>query len=199
MMTSNSGDCEWQKLPWAEKVHICQRGIAHEDTLLITYVVIFIALEAMFFAVFGVPASYIKITSSILGILVAIRFVCIFKKAGDAVDRWGTILHDLWEELNEQELCKSGVKTSEFVKAHQPSVEKWNRRKRIKGWLEIIFFWWDNKCPDAKSNCLMIRWLKIGWCNISAIVGSRRRMMTTCTPLLVIAAWAFVICQMFDP
>ncbi len=41
----------WQNLDWEKKVQICQQGIANQDALLYASVVIFIALEAMFFSV----------------------------------------------------------------------------------------------------------------------------------------------------
>ena len=42
---------KWQKLEWEKKVTICNQGIANEDSLLLTWVIMFIALEAILFTI----------------------------------------------------------------------------------------------------------------------------------------------------
>jgi len=84
------------------------------------------------------------------------------------------------------------------VELHKPSI---GRRKRlgkgkIKGWLKVVFGWWDKKCNSGKGK---LRWLKILGCNLRGIFMGRRRMLTTWTPILVIVAWAFIICHILDP
>ena len=81
----------WQSLEWARKVELCEHGIANEDSLLHTYMVIFIALEAMFFAiVFSVELWWwLNIVIAFLAILLAVVFIFILLRRGEAVDRWG--------------------------------------------------------------------------------------------------------------
>ena len=44
-------DSTWQNLDWDKKVSICNQSIANEDTLSLTLVIMFIALEAMLFTI----------------------------------------------------------------------------------------------------------------------------------------------------
>ena len=78
-MTGDNKD-EWNNLSWKDKVQICQQGIAHEDTLLFTYVVIFIGLEALFLtAIFsGILPPCAKFVVIIFGFFIALYFICIF-------------------------------------------------------------------------------------------------------------------------
>jgi hypothetical protein len=206
-MIDNNKDA-WKRLPWKEKVQICQQGIAHEDTLLLTFIVIFIGLEALFFTVVVTDklGKCVDIAIAAIGILVAIRFVHIFVKAGNAIDRWGMMLHDLWDELNGQYLCKSGVKASEFVELHKPSVKRREIGRKKCGCWKIVFGWWVMSCSEfkckyrkEKSKCEKIKLIFRFVTGCFPTLKSRRRMMTTCTPFLVIFAWALIICQILDP
>jgi len=170
-VTSKSEESEWQRLSWAEKVQICQQGIAHEDSLLTTHVLIFIALEAMFFAlVFSIELGLLfNIIITILAIYVAVLFIKISKKRGDYVDCWGAILYALWKELGEEDISR--VKASEIAKHYEGCCD---RRKRSSK--EIIFGW-----GSCKEKLQYFFWETV------------RRFMTTFTPILVILAWIIII------
>ena len=162
---------KWQDLEWAKKVQICQQGIANQDTLLYTSVVIFVALEAMFFsAIF----SNIKLfpcmneTIAAVGIVVALAFLFIFKRRGDSINRWGVILCELWREIEENDI--SGVPKEEVLK-HYCSSKKW----REKGWRGVILGW----CPCCD-------WLR-NYCV------STRRFIILFTPFLVVVMWVLML------
>ncbi len=169
-MTGKSEGSEWQKLTWAEKVQICQQGIANEDSWLHTYVVIFIALQAMFFAiVFNLELHWgWLIVIAIVAISVAIWFIYKFYVRGDAVDRWGEIMHGLFEEVGKLELSAQ----PEFLKHYKGSPERRARKRKKCGWFFVIFGWGKNP------------W---NWIN------SARRVLGTYTPLLVCFAWIFLV------
>ena len=80
-VTQTSNDNEWQNLDWVEKLQICQQGIAHEDSLLHTYVTIFIAIEALFFVlVFSLDLpSWLLLVISLFAIIVSILFIYYFR------------------------------------------------------------------------------------------------------------------------
>jgi hypothetical protein len=166
----------WQNLDWEKKVTICQQGISHGDNLLFTYVVIFIALEAIFFAtVFNIGSPCWRIVVASLGILVSIYFILVFKWRGDDVDRWGAVLHSLWKEVQNKHEDVSGVRAEDFVRHYKGCVERKNR-----GW-KAIFFGWCTPCERMKY-----------------YFRSTRRFMTICTPLLVIVVWVVIILNISD-
>jgi len=183
-MTGKSEDSEWQKLSWAEKVQICQQRIANEDSLLIAYVVIFIGIEAMFFAFMlsnniVMPCWLGKIIPA-LGILVAINFALVCKRRGDAVDRWSVIFYTLWSQVPPDEtiaiieLNKNlVVKAKDIGKDYEGCVER--LKGGWRGWKPIISGW------GRKRDRLKF-WPQ-----------SARRLVTIFTPFLVIIIWIFIL------
>jgi len=183
-MTGNSEDSEWQKLSWAEKVQICQQRIAQEDSLLIAYVVIFIGIEAMFFA-FMLSSNIVmpywlgKIIPA-LGILVAINFALVCKRRGDMIDRWSVVFYSVWKKVPDDETIASiclnknlVVKAKDIGEDYKGCVERLTGRWR--GWKPIIFGWGRKR--DRLKFCLK----------------SARRLVTIFTPILVIMIWIFIL------
>ena len=133
MTDSKVNNNKWQNLNWEKKVQICQQGIANQDSLLHTYVVIFIALQAMLFvAVFSEGwGQWWSIPIAVMAIGLAILFARLFELRGNAVDRWGEILYALWDEAGESELAAY----------HKGSVEKRERRREKFGRFLIFKGW----------------------------------------------------------
>ena len=193
MHNKNNGSV-WQKLDWDKKVEICMQGIYHEDSLLITFVLIFIALEAMFFAVvFNMKSCFwLNITLAITGILVAIYFMYILKKREDYVDHWGTILYHLWQETSRTGENESGVSASELVRQYEGCMERNKRR-----WPSIIFGWgWRGFCSGNEKN----KKGKFGWLNVIRKrkrwlqpLWSPRWLLVTLMPFLVILGWVVIM------
>jgi len=182
-MTSSSKDNEWQKLSWAEKVQICQQRIAQEDSLLIAYVIIFIAIQAMFLAVILssniVMPCWLGITIPSLGILVAINFALVCKRRGDMVDRWSVVFYSLWKKVPRDEVIATSITLKGkqlVVKAKDIGEDYKGCVERLKGGWKPNFFGWGRVFDRLKF------WLKSG-----------RRLVTIFTPLLVIIMWVFII------
>ncbi len=181
-MTSSSEDSEWQRLSWAEKVQICQQGVAHEDTLLITYIVIFIGLEALFFAsVFSMKLPLcVNIIIAGLGIAVAFEFMYIFYRRGKCVDVYSAVLRALWQDIPEDEALAEvegfKVKARCITEIYGSSCAK-----RLKGGCRATFWGWG-PCRE---------WFK-------HFFTSPRRFHTKFMPVLVIVIWAFTICHILD-
>jgi len=184
-MTSISEDSEWRKLSWAEKVQICQQRIAQEDSLLIAYVVIFIGLEAIFFAAMLssniVMPCWLGKTVPALGILVAINFALVCKRRGDMVDRWSVVFYSLWKKVPDDEVIATSItlKGKQLVKAKDIGEDYKGCVERLKGgwrgW-KPNFFGWGRLFDRLKF------WLKSG-----------RRLVTIFTPLLVIIIWILIL------
>ncbi len=167
-MTDKSG--VWKDLDWEKKVQICQQFSADEDSWLHTYVVIFIALQAMFFTIalgLKLPPEWVT-TIAIVAILVAIWFIYIFYVRGNAVDRWGEIIYKLFMEVDQQEFPAQ----PELLKHYKGSPERRGMKRKKCGWFYIIFGW----------GCNPWNWIK-----------SARRVLGTYTPLLVCFAWIFIV------
>jgi len=188
-MTSISEDSEWRKLIWKEKVQICQQCISGEDSLLISYVVIFVGVEAILAAVVlgNILSLSFDKTIAALGILLAVIFALVCKQRSDLIDRWGTILYELWnelpadEELNKNENLprlsgKALIKAKDIAKDYEGCVE------RLKGGWKVIIFGY----PPCREACKF--WLK-----------SARRLTIVFCPILVIVTWALILCQILDP
>jgi hypothetical protein len=158
----------WQNLSWKEKVQICQQGAAHEDNLLSTYVTLFIAIEAMFFAfVLSVNlVCWLNIIIAGLAIYFTLRFVRIFHKSGCKVDHWGKILYSLWTEVgdNDSDLL-------DIAKVYTGCVDR-----SVKNWKNIIFGW-----GTRREKLYYFFW------------GYARRLITTFIPIIVIVSWIVVI------
>lgn len=173
----------WQKLYWDKKVEICMQGIDHEDHWLATLVVIFIALEAMFFAViFSIePCFYLNLIITILGSLVAVLFMRLFKRRGDYIDNWGAKLYDLWNEVGASELRK-----------HYEGCAK----RKNRGWVAIILGWdWFGRYTGSEQE----RKRKFGWLRVIIKrkgwlqpLWSPRWVLTMLMPFLVILVWIVV-------
>jgi hypothetical protein len=132
----------WHNLTWKEKMDICQQGVSQEDSLLSTYVTIYIALEAMFFAIvltLGL-SWWLTLIIGLLALGVSFLFVRIFLRRGDAVDRWEEIMCNLWEQAaNAAELPLEKNTCIEFVNHYKGSRERRNRGKWSNFW---GWRWW---------------------------------------------------------
>ena len=185
MMTSISEKSEWQKLSWKEKVQICQQDIAKEDSLLISYVVIFVGVEAILAAVVlgNILSPSFDKTIAALGILLAVIFALVCKRRSDLVDSWGAILYQLWnelpadEELNRNENLprlsgKAVIKAKDIAEDCEGCVE------RLKGGWKVIILGYSPRRKALKF------WLK-----------SARRLIIVLCPTLVIVMWALILCR----
>ncbi len=189
MIDKNAGSV-WQKLDWDKKIEICMQGIDHEDHWLTTLVVIFIALEAMFFAfIFSMkPCFDLKLTIAILGSLVAVVFMRLFKRRGDYIDHWGTELYDLWEQVEDV----AGFNASELREHYKGCIE---RRKRscftiIRGWGWLGCYIGSEKERKGKIGWLRKIRKRKGWFQP---LKSPRWVLVTLMPSLVIIAWIVVL------
>ncbi len=129
---ADNKNSEWQKLDWATKVQICEQGRASENHLLHTYVVIFIALEAMLFAIMiakGWGHSW-SIPIPILGMVFAVWFACLFVSRGIRVGRWEELLTNLWLEADKSKLAEH----------YKGAVER--RKRRVKHGIIALFLGW---------------------------------------------------------
>jgi hypothetical protein len=179
---------EWEKLCWKEKVQICQQGISGEDSLLISYVVIFVALEATFAAlvISQVLCSGSSQAIAVLGIALAVIFILVCKRRGDIVDRWGAILYKLWKEVpGDEMLDKSsnlpkgvGEEEEALVKAEKIVKDYGGCRRRLQGGWKAILCGWS---PCHEKRKLFFK--------------SARRLTIVFCPVLVIVMWALVLCQ----
>ena len=167
---------KWQELSWAENIQICQQGEAQEDSLLHTYVTIFIALEGMFFTlVFTLALSpYLLITIAIVAIVVTIGFIYFFYKRGKGIDAWGSRLYELFK--------KEGMK--EFEDYYYGCFKRKELIGRKWGWFHIIFGWGEGKW-----------WKRWNWFKSFK---SARRAVTTYMPILVIMAWILILIIKID-
>jgi len=182
-MTSSNEKSEWQKLDWEKKVAICQQGAAHEDSLLITYVVIFIALEAMFFAAFFnlKPPSPWNIVIAALGIVVAIECMYIFYRRGKCVDVYATVLRALWQDIPEDEVLAKVEDFEVKAKCIKEIYGSSCAKRLAKGWRGTFCGW-------------------LPWCEwFKHFHTSPRRFLTKFMPVLVIVIWALTICHVLDP
>lgn len=182
MADNNNG--LWQKLGWEKRVTISQQGIAQEDSLLHTYVVLFIAVEAMLFATLIAKGwgDLWSIIIAVLGIGLAIIFMFILEKRGNAVDRWGEILSQLWGEAEREEFAnhyKGCVKRREI------------RQKRCgKFW---VFVGWRGK---GKKRYGILRVL-FGWEGHFERFKSTRRLLVFFVPLIVMILWILIMAVSF--
>ena len=144
------------------------QGIDHEDSLLTNFVVIFIALQAMFFAVvFSMKLSFcFNLVIAVLAILVAFYFAYLFKRRGVYTDHWGAILYALWKEAFLLAEGKSELGVSDLMKHYEGCFE---RSKR--GRFAIIF----------------------GWGSLGGRLKSPRLCIATFTPILVILVWIVIV------
>ncbi len=159
----------WQNLDWEKKVAICNQGIANEDSLLLTLVIMFIALEAMLFTIL-IAVGWGQWWSIILagfGVAFVIPYVYFFEGRGNAVDLWGEMLHGLWEEAGQKEL----------VQYYKGCVERRYRRKKKCGrW--VIIFGWGHPFDIGRFK-------------------STRRWFTTFIPLIIVIVWIFLVAVSF--
>jgi hypothetical protein len=173
----------WRELHWKEKIQICQQGISGEDSLLVSYVVIFVAIEAIFAALVIsqtlCPES--SRTIAVLGIALTIIFIFVCKRRGDAIDRWGAILYKLWKEVPGDEVLnnnlpeisgKAIVQAKDIAKDYKGCVERLRR-----GWTAIICGW-----PPCSDKC-------------KSFFKSARRLTIVFCPVLVIVMWVLVLCH----
>lgn len=167
-MTKEDNPVDWQKLDWQVKMQICQRGMVHEESLLNTYVTLFIAVEAMFFAfVLGVNlVNWLNIIIAIIGILVTIRFAKTFYDRGKQVDLWGALIYNLLQKIDADNHTLLQI-TDRYEGC---SV------RITKDWKSIVFGW----------GTISERLKHFFW-------GYARRLKTTLIPFIVILSWTIVI------
>ena len=189
-MADKNNGFAWQKLDWDKKVNICMQGIDHEDSWLATYVLIFIALEAMFFAViFSIkPDFYLSLFVAALGILIAVIFVCLFKRRGDYIDHWGAELYDLWGQVENV----AGVNALE-IREHYKGCEE----RKARGYRAIIlgYGWHGHYIGSEEERKGKFGWLRViikrkGWLQPFK---SPRWVFGTLMPFLVIVVWVVVM------
>jgi hypothetical protein len=184
-MTGNDGN-EWQKLTWSEKIQISQQRIAQEDSLLIAYAVIFIGLEAIFFAAIftgsNIMPHWLKCTIPAFGIFLAIVFAIVCKRRGDMVDRWSFVFSSLWKIVPHSYVIAAGstnkekkldIKAEDIGKDYEGSIER--LRGGLWGWVPNIAGW-----PTLSDR-------------LKNLFQSGRRFTVIITPILVIITWAFIL------
>jgi len=161
---------KWQKLEWEKKVTICNQGIANEDSLLLTLVIMFLAFEAILFTILiGVGWGQCwSIILAVFGVGLVIPYVYFFEVRGNAVDLWGEMLHGLWEEADQQELAQY----------YKGCVERRSKRQEKRGWWKVI----------------------IGWGHLFTIgrFKSTRRWFTTFVPIILVIIWVLLMWKSFD-
>ena len=93
----------WQNLDLEKKITICNQGIANEDSLLLTLVIMFIAFEAILFTILigGGWGQWWSVILAIFGVVLVIPYVYFFEVRGNAVDLWGEMLHELWQQAGQ--------------------------------------------------------------------------------------------------
>ena len=160
----------WQSLNWEKRLAISEQGIANEDSLLHTYVIIFIALQAMLFGILIAKGwgQWWSALIAFIGIGIALWFMYLFENRGNTVDLWGEILYGLWGEAGKQELA-------ERYKGCWRRRE--NRKKRCGRLINIV-----------------------GWGSVfeRKRYGSARRVITTFMPLILVIVWILVTVVSFD-
>jgi hypothetical protein len=194
-MASEDNKNEWENLKWKEKVQICQQGIAAEDSLLISYVVIFVALEATFaaFVISKLLCLEFDIAISVLGIVLAIIFMLVCKRRGDIVDRWGSALYSLWDwDKVPDDTISVNVKLKYskaiLAKAIREDYEGCMERLNI-GWKAIFCGWPTNE----KHESPLKSWSRLTQGRSKFLFTSARRLTIAFCPILVIVVWTFVL------
>ena len=160
---------KWQNLDWEKKIAICNQGIANEDSLLLTLVIMFIAFEAILFTILiGVGwGQWWSIILAVFGVALVIPYIYFFIVRGNAVDYWGEMLHGLWKEAGQQELAQY----------YKGCVERRCRGRKKCGWWAIIF----------------------GWGHLFDIgrFKSTRRWFTTFIPSILVFVWIWIMVMSF--
>ena len=172
IMTDNrvNNNGVWQNRDWAERVQICQQGIANEDSLLLTLVIMFIAFEAILFTILigGGWGQRWSIILAVFGVGSVIPYMYFFEIRGNAVDHWGEMLHGLWEEAGQQELAQY----------YKGCVERRYRRQQKRGrW--IVIFGWGHPFDMGRFK-------------------STRRWFTTFIPLGLVIIWILLMVESFS-
>jgi hypothetical protein len=194
MADSDNRRDTWQFLSWQEKMTICQQSVSQEDSLLSTYVTIYLAIEAMFFAI--VLTTSISMCLTIIVGLIAIGvsylFIQAFLRRGDAVDRWEVIIRELWSQA-----CQSAETTTDLDMC-QEMMEHYTGslgRRARKRWANF----WGWNWLGSYSGTLKNKRRKSGWLfSIMQRKGrlgpikSARWMLITFLPLMICVGWVIV-------
>ncbi len=181
-MTDNkvNKNSTWQNLDWEKKVTICNQGIANEDSLLLTWVIMFIALEAILFTILiGVGWGQCwSIGLTISGVLFVISYMCLFVVRGSRVNLWGEMLYRLLEEAGQQDLAEH----------YKGCAERRGKRKEKCGRWKVIFGWCDKDENVGRFK------RKISWFRCFK---STRRWFTTFIPLIIVIVWIVLMVKSF--
>jgi hypothetical protein len=168
MTQNNTQHIDWKNLTWKEKMGICQKGISHEDSILLTYVTLFVAIEALFFACI-LSANLIwwfNIIISLVAIVLTVRFVMTFYRRGYHVDLWGSLISELWNEVDtDNETIKK------ISQRYKVCTERIN-----SNWKTVILNWGKPK-EVIKAIC----------------GGYARPLLFVIIPFIIILSWIIVI------
>jgi len=170
----------WQNLDWEKKVSICNQSIANEDSLLLTLVIMFIALEAMLFTILITKGwgQLWSIVLAIFGVVLVILYMYLFKRRGNQVDLWGEKLYRLWEEAGQQDLAQHYI----------GCVERRCKRKEKCGWWKVTFGWCEKDKKKGRFK-RTISWFKC--------FKSTRRLFTTFIPMGLLVVWIVLMVVSF--
>ncbi|OGN99263.1 MAG: hypothetical protein A2Y89_03465 [Chloroflexi bacterium RBG_13_51_18] len=164
---------DWKDLAWETKVQISEQSRANENDQLQNYRLIFIAIEAILFAVvFGAVWKYLVIVIfvAILGILLTVIWWHVTRLRGEAVDRWEKLLYELWVKVRLTEL-KSWEKKliSQLKRRYKGGAIRWEKKQHLKSRNTRMEF-------KAREIVLSARW----W-------------LSTVLPFLTVIAWIAVL------
>lgn len=146
-MSDNNNDV-WGNLEWSRKVELCEQSRANENSLLHSYLMIFIAVETILFAAVFAKGwnqfwgGYV----ALLGLMLAILWGHVCELSGNRVDRWEEKLNGLWKQAGELELTER----------YRGAVERRERRRK-QGRLAIFLGWGHAK------RFLSARWVLIAF------------------------------------
>lgn len=193
-MSGKREDRKWNELTWFKKVQICEQGISNEDSLLSTYVTIYIAIQAMFFVI-ALSLDYwwwFPVVIAFLAFFVSVLFIRLFLIRGDAVDRWSEILAGLWTQEVSSTLSDKEKGVSELAQYYEGAVERRKKSKwsRFWGWN-----WWGTYKYSEGKTSKKFRWVsrilhrrgRFGFLN------SARWILVTLMPVMVSMGWITII------
>lgn len=135
-MTTDNRD-QWKKLAWETKVSICEQARASENYLLHAYIVTFMAIQAVSFALFAAfwnVTPLLRFIIPFVGIMFAALWAYMAESRGNKVDLWEEMLNGLWEETSQ-----AGSVSSEVVGRYKGAAER--RQKREADRLATFWGW----------------------------------------------------------
>jgi hypothetical protein len=191
-----------KNIDWATKVTLCKQGMATENRELQSYRTLFIALEAILFTAVStiLRENPWGVVVAFLGLMLTILWWHVCDLRGDAVDRWGDALANLWDEANKwQETVKSKLfplNPAELYKHYMGATER--REKKLE---------WEKagakigaKIGGRIGEGILGKIgrkiaVSFGWGGCRRFI-SARWVFNTLIPLIVFIAWIVVIREM---